>query len=373
MRILLVYKDYAPVVGGIENHVRLLAEGLHQRAVDVRVLVTNTGLRTRCESIEGVPVVKAGRFFTVSSAPISLALYPWLYRLEAGIDVAHLHFPYPPGELGQLMLGRSRRFVLTYHSDIVRQKVLGLIYRPFLWRVLRHADLITVSNPTYIQTSPFLRPFAGKCRVIHHGADLSRFVATPEIQEGAAAVRRQYGGQPLILFVGRLRHYKGLDVLLTAMHQVPAHLLVVGTGPMESAWRRQAAEEGLMDQVTFLGRVSEAKLVATYHAADIFVLPSTNRAETWGAVQVEAMVCGLPAVCTELGTGTSYVNQDGVTGIVVPPGDPDALAEALHHLLEDEALRRQMGEAGRQRAYREFSKEAMLDQIMAFYAEALEG
>jgi rhamnosyl/mannosyltransferase len=372
MRVLFVYKDYAPVVGGIENHIRLLAEGLRQRGVEARVLVTNTGLHTRHQVIQDVPVIKAGRLLNISSAPISLALYPWLYRLEKDVDISHLHFPYPPGELGQLLLGRSRRFVLTYHSDIVRQKILGLVYRPFLWQVLRRADLITVSNPVYIQTSPFLRPFADKCRIIHHGVDLSRFAPTIEVQKRAAAFRRRYEGRPLVLFVGRLRHYKGLDILLSTMSQVQAHLLVVGTGPMAEAWRHQAVEFGLMDRVTFLGEVSETDLVAAYHAADIFVLPSTNRAETWGAVQIEAMACGLPVVCTELGTGTSYVNQDGVTGFVVPPCDPDALAQTLSRLLADETLRRRMGEAGRQKAHREFSQEAMLDQVMAFYAEALE-
>jgi glycosyltransferase involved in cell wall biosynthesis len=372
MRVLFVYKDYAPVVGGIENHIRLLAEGLQQRGVDVQVLVTNTGLRTSQEVIHGVPVIKTGRLLNLSSAPISLAFYPWLYRLEKDVDVSHLHFPYPPGELGQLLLGRSRRFVLTYHSDIVRQKVLGLMYRPFLWQVLRRADLITVSNPVYVHTSPFLCRFASKCRIIHHGVDLSRFVPTAEVGARAAAFRQRYGGRPLVLFVGRLRHYKGLDVLLEAMSQVSAQLVVVGAGPMAEVWQRQAVEAGLTDRVTFLGQVAETDLVAAYYAADLFVLPSTNRAETWGAVQIEAMACGLPIVCTELGTGTSYVNQDGVTGIVVPPRDPDALAGAVCRLLADKALRRQMGEAGQKRVRREFSLEAMLNQVMAFYAEALD-
>ena len=141
---------------------------------------------------------------------------------------------------------------------------------------------------------------------------------------------------------------------------------------MADAWQRQAVEAGLTDRVAFLGQVAEMDLMAAFYAADLFVLPSTNRAETWGAVQIEAMACGLPVVCTELGTGTSYVNQDGVTGIVVPPRDPDALAGAVCRLLADKALRRQMGEAGQKRVRREFSLEAMLHQVMAFYAEALD-
>jgi rhamnosyl/mannosyltransferase len=370
MRVLHLYKDYAPVIGGIENHIRLLAEGQRSLGIDARVLVTNTGRATVQETIDGVPAVKTGRLLNVSSAPISPAFYPWLYRLEEGIDIAHAHLPYPPGELGHLALGRSRRFVLSYHSDIVRQRVLGALYAPLLRLVLRRADLIAVSNPAYIRLSPFLSSVSAKCRVIPFGVDLSRFEATPAVSAAAAQLKQRYG-KPLLLFVGRFRHYKGVDVLLRAMYGIDAHLLLVGAGPMERTWRAQAEAEELLDKVTFGGEFSDEELVAAYHAADVFVLPSTNRAEAYGIVQMEALACGLPAVCTELGTGTSFVNQDGVTGFVVPPGDPDALAAAIVRLLDNAELRRTMASAATVRARAEFSKEAMLTRIVAFYQEAL--
>lgn len=372
MRVLFLYKDYYPILGGIENHVRLLAEGLRAEGVDARVLVTNTGPRTVHTEINGVPVAKTGRQANLSSAPISLQFFPEVWRQEQNVEIAHAHFPYPPAEVAHLLLGRSQRFVITYHSDIVKQKVLGTLYRPLLWQVLRRADLITVSNPVYVQTSPFLRPFAEKCRVIHHAQDLSRFAKTTDRAEKAALFKAAYGGRRLVLFVGRLRHYKGVDMLIRAMHDVEnAHLLVVGVGPMEAAWRQVAQEGGLMDRVQFLGELSDDDLLTAYHAADVFVLPSTNRAETWGAVQIEAMASGLPLICTELGTGTSYVNRHEETGLVVPPNDPAALAAALNQLLGNPGLRTRLGEAGLQRAQEHFSQEAMIRQTLAFYAEAL--
>lgn len=373
MRVLYLYKDYHPILGGIENHIKMLAEGLRARGVDAQVLVTNTVNRTAQEIIEGVPVLKTARQINVSSAPVSLPFFPAVRRLEAGVDIAHLHMPYPPGELAQLLLGRSWRLVATYHSDIVRQRVLGALYRPFLWQVLRRANLIAVSNPVYIQDSPFLRRYAEKCRVIHFGVDLARFALTPDVAQQAAAWRARYAGKPLLLFVGRLRHYKGVDVLIDAMRQVEdAHALIVGIGPMAQAWQAQALAAGVADRVTFLGEVSDADVLALYHAASIFVLPSTNRAETLGIVQLEAMACGLPLICTELGTGTSYVNQHGVTGLVVPPNDPAVLAAAIQRLVADPALRAAMGAAGRRRVEQEFAREVMLDRMLAFYAEALE-
>ena len=367
MRILYVYKDYYPVLGGIENHIKMLAEGLTQRGHQVQVLVTNTGPKTVTEEINDVLVIKAGCPFRISGAPISPALYAWLRRLEP--DIAHLHFPNPPGELGQLFFGRSRRFVLTYHSDVVRQKYLLQVYKPFLWRVLARADAITVSNPTYIETSPYLRPFADQCTVIHHGQDLSRF-ANPDPHR-VAVIRGRYTPRPLLLFVGRLRYYKGLEVLIEALRDIEAHLLVIGDGSMRQEWEALTVELALTKQVTFLGHIPDAELPSYYQACDLFVLPSTHRSETWGAVQVEAMACGKPVVCTELGTGTSYVNLHGETGLVVPPRDSTALARAINQLLADPDLRRRLGEKGRRRAEQELSKETMIEETVALYERLL--
>jgi glycosyltransferase involved in cell wall biosynthesis len=375
MRVLHLYKDYAPVMGGIENHIRDLAQAQRARGVDARVLVTNSGPRTEQMEMDGVPVTKTGRQLNISSAPISLGYFPWLWRLEAGIDIAHAHLPYPPGELAHLLLGRSRRLLLSYHSDIVRQRVLGTVYRPFLQLLLRRAAAIAVASPAYIRTSALLAPVADKCRVIPYGLDLDAFRPTPALDDAAAALRARHGHQPLILFIGKLRHYKGVDVLIEAMRlldpQQPGHLLIVGSGMLEQAAKRQAAEAGIGARTTFLGELSDADKLVALHAADLFVLPSTNRAEAFGIVLLEAMACGLPLISTELGTGTSYVNQDGVSGLVIPPRDPAALAAALTRLLGDAALRQRLGDGALARVRQEFTRDRMVTRILDLYHEAL--
>jgi rhamnosyl/mannosyltransferase len=244
---------------------------------------------------------------------------------------------------------------------------MGFFYSPFLLRVLRSADAITVSNPQYIQLSRFLRRWADKCTVVHHGIDLTRFTFTPDVQQRAAAIRMRFNGVPLLLFVGRLRHYKGIGLLIDAMKSVDAHAVIVGDGPMGAAWKQKTVDENITDRVTFLNEIPEEELVAFYYAADMFLFPSTNRAETWGTVQVEAMACGLPVICTELGTGTSYVNQHEVTGLVIEPNNSLALCDAIQRLLTDPELRRRLGQAGQKRAREALSKEAMIQQMMAFY------
>ncbi len=371
MRVLLLYKDYYPVVGGIENNIRLLARGLRERGVDARVLVTNTGTATTREAVDGVPVTRTGRQAHILSTPISLPFFAELRRQMAAVDLVHLHAPYPPAELAQLLLGRSKPAVITYHSDIVRQRRTGKLYAPLLRKVLQRAALVAASSPVYIESSPFLRNVRPKCRVLHFGIETERFAETEQVRGDAQRLRRHHDDLPLLLFIGRLRHYKGVDVLIRAMHRIKAKLLIIGTGPMQEAWQNLAQAERLVDKVLFLGDASERESLAARYAAELFVLPSTNRAEALGIVQLEAMACGMPVVCTELGTGTSYVNRNGVTGVVVSPNDPQALAAAINRLLVSPALRAKMGAEGRRRVREEFSFHSMIDSTIAFYQEAL--
>ena len=371
MKVLLLYKDYYPVVGGIENHIRLLARGLRAQGVDARVLATNTGTATLRQTIDGVPVTKTGRQAHILSTPISLSYFAELRRQTAMADLVHLHAPYPPAELAQLILGRAKPTVISYHSDIVRQRRTGKLYAPLLRKVLQRAALVAVSSPVYIASSPFLRDVQEKCRVIHFGIETERFAETGQVRGDAQRLRSQHGDLPLLLFIGRLRHYKGVDVLIRAMRRIEAHLLIIGTGPMQEAWQDLAREENLADKVFFLGDGSEKESLAARYAAELFVLPSTNRAEALGIVQLEAMACGLPVVCTELGTGTSYVNRDGETGLVVPPNDPRALAAAINKLLGDPAMRARMGAAGRKRVRKAFAFQTMINATISFYQEAL--
>ncbi len=375
MKILHLYKDYYPVLGGIENHIRLLAEGQAARGHDVTVLATDRGLRTTTKKQGGVQVIKAGRLLTVARAPLSLT-FPLLLARQRP-DIAHLHFPYPFGEVSHLLLGRARRTVITYHSDIVRQKGWLRLYRPFLTRVLDRADRIIATSPRYIESSPYLRPRADRCTVIPLGINLQRFQTVDSALVQALHTRFRSAPSadapdyPLLLFVGLLRYYKGLSYLLQAMTHIHARLLVIGQGPMESEWRRLAEELAIADKVHFLGQIPNEQLPAFYHAADLFVLPATHRSEAFGLVQVEAMAAGLPIISTELGTGTSWVNQHDETGLVVPPRDAPALAQAISALLAEPDRRQRMGQAGRERARREFSHTVMLGRVLALYESVL--
>lgn len=360
MNILHLYKDYFPVLGGIENYIKILAEAQAAAGHQVIVLACDPGRRTCVETMEDVKVIKAGRITTAASMPLSLSQPIRLARLQS--DIVHVHSPYPLGELNAWMLKRHVPLVITHHSDVVRQKGWLRLYGPLLRRVLRHASRIIATSPRYIETSPWLRPVRNKCTVVPLGVDHRRFTppSTP------------FDEPPTLLFVGKLRYYKGVDTLLRALVDLPdVRLNVVGDGPMRAPWEKLAGELGVAHRVHFLGRVDDAELPGWYRKAHVFVLPANARAEAFGMVLLEAMASGLPCITTEVGSGTSWVVRDGVTGLVVPPQEPRVLSEAVQRLLSDSALRNKMGQAGRARVEAEFTQERMVNRVQAVYEEVL--
>ena len=368
MRILHVYKDYYPVLGGMENHVRIVSEGLVQRGHRVTVLVSNTTMSSVFEQRSGVMLIKAGQWLRRASTPISPGMFWRTWSLKP--DLIHLHHPFPPGDLVYWLRLPHVPLVITHHSDIVRQKRLLQLYQPLLSRTLDAAHTLIATSPQYIQSSPWLQPRAAKCEVVPLSVDTTHF--TTSQQDHVASLRQQHGDQ-ILLFVGRLRYYKGLHILLEALTLLPqtARLIIVGIGPEEARLRQKAYELGVADRIIWAGEVDDHLLPDYYAAADVFVLPAHLRSEAFGIVQLEALAAGVPIVSTELGTGTSFVNQHGQTGFVVPPADPPALARAIHVLLENPTLRAFFAANGRARARSEFSPARMLDQIEHIYTNVL--
>jgi glycosyltransferase involved in cell wall biosynthesis len=374
LRVLQVYKDYyPPVIGGVEGHLNLLANGLRARGVDVEILVSNTCPRLEIEEVDGIRVTKAPQLGRFASAPLNPTFSAWVSRLGRKADIAHFHFPNPTGEISSLLAGLSSKVVVTYHSDIVRQARLAKLYAPFLREFLSRAKMIIATSPNYVHSSDVLDAFQDKCRVIPFGIDLTRFELNDDMATEVDGIRQIYGPE-ITLFIGRFRYYKGLYVLLEAIKQARGNLLMIGSGPMESDLKKQVdSDDDLRRRVFFLGELSDKQLVAHLFASDLFVLPSILRSEAFGIVLLEAMACRKPLVSTELGTGTSFVNQHGETGLVVPPNNAPALAEAINFLLDHPEKRERYGMAARKRVEEYFSLGRMVEDVLGVYREVLHG
>lgn len=371
MRIVHVYKDYHPPIrGGIEQTVERMAREQVRAGHDVTVLVSASGSRrTTVESLHGVQVVRVAEVARLLSSPICPTFPRELARLAA--DLWHLHYPNPLGELSWRWVSPPGALLVTHHADVVRQRMLMPVYGPAVQALLRRADRVHVTSPLAMARvgSP-LGAHREKCRCVPLGVDAEPLLALDRNSLAARGLRNRFG-DPFLLFVGRLRAYKGLEVLLSAMPEVPAKLVIVGDGPMAPRLRRQAQELGLQGKVTFAGSVSDEALSDYLAAAGVGVLPSSQPSEAFGLAMVEYLAAGMPAVCTELGTGTTFVNLPGLTGLAVAPGDPRALAQALTTLVRYPDLREAQGRAGRERVRELFTTQAMMRGMDALYDETL--
>jgi glycosyltransferase involved in cell wall biosynthesis len=337
---------------------------------DVEVLVCQPRGRMTRDVVNGVNVTRAGSLGIWLSMPVSLS-YPLLLRDWARrVDLIHLHHPFPLGELSALLFNSSRRMVFTWHSAILRRKMLAKLYRPFLGRLLDRVAAIILTYPGAHLQSELLVQRSSKCLVIPPGIE-PRDYELDETRRRTAEMIRARRGENLVLFVGRLVYYKGLQHLIAAMPAVRGRLLIVGNGPLRSRLEKQAAKLGVSDRVCFLGELDDGQLKATFHACDVFVLPSVHPAEAFGIVQLEAMVCGKPVVNTRLQTGVPLVSLDGITGLTVEPANPGALANALNTLLADPDLRRVYGENGRKRVQQEFTVQFMAERMLQLYKKVL--
>jgi glycosyltransferase involved in cell wall biosynthesis len=366
LKVLQVGKFYPPHMGGIETHLQALCREL-TKSVRLRVVVANDGPERSEELADGVPLVRMPTRLTLASTPLCPGMIGQVARTEA--DVVHIHLPNPMAVLAYLASGHRGRLIVTYHSDTVRQKVLGAAFEPFLHRALRRSTAIICTSPNYLETSAVLAGYLDRCHVIPYGIELEQFERADPAQ--VADLRRQYG-ERLVISVGRLVYYKGFEYLIRAMADVPGKLLIVGDGPLRGRLEALARELNIAGRVVFTGEMQNTEVIPYYHASDVFALASVARSEAFGIVQIEAMAAGLPVVNTGLDSGVPFVSLHEKTGLTVPPEDPKALAAALNRLLDDAALRQRLGNAGRLRARQEFSLPTMIDRTLQVYAAALQ-
>jgi glycosyltransferase involved in cell wall biosynthesis len=360
LKVLHVGKFYPPHMGGIETHLQALCGELCKLA-DVRVTVASDNRTGSEELLDGVRVTRVPTQFTLAAAPICAGMVANIR--DSGADIVHIHLPNPTAVLAYLASKHRGHLIASYHSDTVRQRFLGAAFEPFLHAALRRSSAIVAASAEYQRTSPVLARYQDRCHVIPYGIAVDQFQNFDPA--AVARIRKQYG-ERLVLAVGRLVYYKGFEYLVRAMTQVNGNLLIVGDGPLRGKLGDLTTQLGLGDKVHFAGNVP-GDLTPYYHAADLFALPSVARSEAFGIVQIEAMAAGKPVVNTQLASGVPYVSLDQLTGLTVPPADPNALAAALNRLLDHADLRQSLGQAARSRARQEFSLETMTSRMMALY------
>ncbi len=363
LRVLQIGKYYPPYKGGFESSLYTLVDGLKD-AIQLKILVSHIKRKTVIERDKGLTIIRLASFGRILSQSVTPALFFWIKRLKA--DIIHLHLPNPLAMIAYLAAAPKGKLIISYHNDIIRQKIAMVFLRPLLIKALRRADAIVITSENLMNSSLVLQKFRGKCQVIPHGIDINRFEETPQVLKESARIRSRID-KPLILFVGRIVYYKGLEYLISAMRDVEAKLMIVGSGPLTRRLKMLAKARGVEDKIFWQGSVSDELLPAYYHACQLLVLPSSSSSESFGLVILEAQASGRPVVSTELPTGVTFTNLDGVTGLTVPARNSELLAKAVNKLLSSEELRIRCGANGKQRVGRYFTKELMAAEFFKLY------
>ncbi|AGX88350.1 rhamnosyltransferase [Candidatus Symbiobacter mobilis CR] len=354
-------------MGGVEQVIHQLARGISTLGINTHVLSLTSGRELKTIKIEGYFVHRAQCHFYVASTGFSATVFHHFTQLSKDVDIIHYHYPWPLMDLVHFVTRVKKPTVVTYHADIVRQKHLFNIYRPLQERFLNSVDKIIATSSNYYASSPVLQKFAQKVSVIPIGLDKATY---PEPSVEKVKYWHQRFGSKFFLFVGVLRHYKGLHTLLKASENVEFPVVIVGNGPLEKSLKHHAMKLGL-SQVHFLGYLSNEDKVALLTLCYGIVFPSHLRSEAFGITLLEGAMFGKPMISSEIGTGTTSINIAGETGLVVPPADHHALKQAMLYLWQhpDEAIA--MGKRSKTKYQTHFTADRMVKSYIDIYNQLL--
>jgi rhamnosyl/mannosyltransferase len=368
LKVLHFYKTYYPdSFGGIEQVIFQLSEAGACHQIESTTLSLSTRGDIDNERVGLHIAYYAATNFEVASTPFSVSAISKFKVLAAQADIIHYHFPYPFMDVVHFIAGVKKPTVVSYHSDIVKQKLALKMYTPLMNKFLSSVDCIVAASPNYVETSPVLQKYLPKVKVIPYGLDKKSY---PVADEAHLDRWRQQVGDRFFLFVGAFRYYKGLHILLEAIQNTEFPLVIIGAGPIEAELKQQALDLRLKN-IHFLGALPDEDKAALLELCYSVVFPSHLRSEAFGITLLEGAMYGKPLISSEIGTGTTYINIDQETGLVVPPSDPQAMRTAMTTLWQDPELAQRYGENAAKRFQALFTSERMAESYIELYQQLI--
>jgi glycosyltransferase involved in cell wall biosynthesis len=411
MKILHTPVRFYPFIGGVENYVYYSAKELVKMGHQVTVVCANEPSSHDEELLDGIRVKRLHYIGKIANTNVTLGL-PLALKGE-DFDVIHTHIPTPWSADWSALTSRlkNKPLVVTYHNDItgtgIAKHIAGFYNATALKLLLKRADKIIITQPGYIQSSPYLKDYAHKIEVIPNGVDVSKFkpssnnketsnnkekIVEDEVLKANEVVRTgeachetsKDGGNTMfsentIFFLSVLdefHRYKGLDYLLEALkivkEEVPnVKLKVGGKGVLMDHYKGVVDSSGLDSSVEFCGFIPDDEIVEYYSRSSVFVLPSISATyEGFGIVALEALACKTPVVSTEI-VGVAEDVKKSKAGIIVQPKDSRALAEAIIKILGNKKLQKKMGENGRRLVEAKYTWKGVAEMMEKVYNELL--
>ncbi len=368
MKVLHFYKTYLPdTIGGTEQVINQIARGTVSLGVTTEVLSLSPVKVARTVDVDGHKVHRCRSNITLASTPLSASAFLRFHQLAKNADLVHYHFPYPFTDLLHIVSRVKKPTLLTYHSDIIKQKHMLKLYRPLKHRFLSSVSHIVATSQNYVDTSNVLSKFKYKTSVIPIGLDKATY---PTAKPERLNYWRDRFGQRFFLFVGVIRYYKGLHILIDAARNSDYPIVIVGAGPIEQELKLHAKKLGVSN-IHFVGFIPDQDKVALLELCYAVIFPSHLRSEAFGISLLEGAMYGKPLISSELGTGTSYINNNNDTGIVVPPSDAKALRQAMDFLWNNPDVSAAMGERAEARYWDLFTAEKMAQSYVDMYRKLL--
>lgn len=362
-------------VGGIETVVDSLSDGLSY-FFQVSKIAANNSFKTVTEQKANYLEISVPLMGLLARTPLCPTLAYHIKRLHQNFrfSIVHLHFPNPMAHFASLVLPSSVKRVISWHSDVIQQKRLLKIYQPFVNHLLEKTSAIIVSTSYLAEKSLQLTVARRRniIKIVPYGVAFDYFLANI-YAEKIRCIRQQFTNCFILFALGRHVAYKGFYYLIEAMIYLPANLILLlgGNGPLTPVLKRQVKKLKLENQVFFLGEIERGELPVYYHACDVFCLPSINQNEAFGMVQLEAMACAKPVVSCDLARAGTDINQDGITGFVVPPRSAKLLAKAIGQFYREPHLCRIFGQAAYHYVKEKFTNQQMIQQVRALYEKIL--
>lgn len=367
MRILQIGKYWFPQRGGMETLLQQYCEGLAGRGHALRVIVAACGSEDVHEQVGGIDLWRCGSYGSFAGVPVCPSLPSVLRRAlrEFDPEVVHLHLPHPGAVAAWLAFGDRRPLVVTYHSDIVRQRGWLRLWGPWRERLLNRTNLIHTTSQALIESSPVLARHRARCRAVAPWVNEADWSG---VDAGERSAWQAQIGADAFLFVGRLVYYKGIEVLVEALRDSDLRLAICGDGPLRG--QLESAVKPFADRVSFLGDVEAARLPALFAASRGLVLPSVAESETFGIVQLEAMAAGIPLVVSRASAGVVSVHHGRSSALFVDPRDVAGLREALCRVRDEEGLAEGLVAAGRALLREHYEPGVQLAQLEGLLEEA---
>lgn len=386
-RVLQISNYMYPHIGGIEQVARDIADCLKENDdIKQKIICFNEDAKdgeyvckrseTVVNKVDGVDVIRCGCFAKKSSQSLSFTYARELKKVinDFNPNLVILHYPNPFVSFFLLKyLKKNTKFIVYWHLDITKQKVLGKLFHGQNIRLLDRADKIVATSPNYIEGSPYLSKYKEKCTYICNCIRPERFALNSDIKEKIKQIKEENKNKLICFGVGRHIPYKGFTYLVKASKLLDNRfkIYIGGKGPLSDSLKQEAQDD---DKIVFLGRVSDEDMIAYYSACDIFTFPSITKNEAFGIALAESMYFGKPAVTfTIKGSGVNYVNLDKVTGIECPNGDVKAYSDALTLLADNKEIREEYGKNAKERVLNNFMYDSFCVHVRKLVDNVFDG